>query len=180
MWLLGFELRTFGRAVGCSYPLSHLTSPSILALTRLAESVVTGNNRLQLLFVFPCYLILWMFEFWHFRLKQSLYEELGDIAILIILLSVKGFDNKLNQEEIFFIVWKSLCGVWDVSSLDWECSFSEPLSGLDCSGLVHKLHHDVCYLFVYSSKDHLLFICVPVIIVKEDLNRNLSKGKCTW
>jgi hypothetical protein len=28
MWLLGFELRTFGRAVGCSYPLSHLTSPS--------------------------------------------------------------------------------------------------------------------------------------------------------
>jgi hypothetical protein len=27
MWLLGFELRTYGRAVGCSYPLSHLTSP---------------------------------------------------------------------------------------------------------------------------------------------------------
>jgi hypothetical protein len=27
MWLLGFELQTFGRAVGCSYPLSHLTSP---------------------------------------------------------------------------------------------------------------------------------------------------------
>jgi hypothetical protein len=27
MWLLGFELWTFGRAVGCSYPLSHLTSP---------------------------------------------------------------------------------------------------------------------------------------------------------
>jgi hypothetical protein len=27
MWLLGFELPTFGRAVGCSYPLSHLTSP---------------------------------------------------------------------------------------------------------------------------------------------------------
>jgi hypothetical protein len=30
MWLLGFELRTFGRAVGCSYPLSHLSSPAIL------------------------------------------------------------------------------------------------------------------------------------------------------
>jgi hypothetical protein len=30
MWLLGFELLTFGRAVGCSYPLSHLTSPGIL------------------------------------------------------------------------------------------------------------------------------------------------------
>jgi hypothetical protein len=28
MWLLGFELLTFGRAVGCSYPLSHLTSPN--------------------------------------------------------------------------------------------------------------------------------------------------------
>jgi hypothetical protein len=27
MWLLGFELWSFGRAVGCSYPLSHLTSP---------------------------------------------------------------------------------------------------------------------------------------------------------
>jgi hypothetical protein len=27
MWLLGFELWTFGRAVGCFYPLSHLTSP---------------------------------------------------------------------------------------------------------------------------------------------------------
>ena len=27
MWLLGFELQTFGRAVGCSYPLSHLSSP---------------------------------------------------------------------------------------------------------------------------------------------------------
>jgi hypothetical protein len=29
MWLLGFELWTFGRAVGCSYPLSHLTSPML-------------------------------------------------------------------------------------------------------------------------------------------------------
>ena len=28
MWLLGFELGTFGRAVGCSYPQSHLTSPT--------------------------------------------------------------------------------------------------------------------------------------------------------
>jgi hypothetical protein len=27
MWLLGFELWTFRRAVGCFYPLSHLTSP---------------------------------------------------------------------------------------------------------------------------------------------------------
>jgi hypothetical protein len=29
MWLLGFELWTFGRAVGYSYQLSHLTSPNI-------------------------------------------------------------------------------------------------------------------------------------------------------
>jgi hypothetical protein len=28
MWLLGSELWTFGRTVGCSYPLSHLTSPN--------------------------------------------------------------------------------------------------------------------------------------------------------
>jgi hypothetical protein len=30
MWLLGFELWTFGRAVGCSNPLSHLTSPTLI------------------------------------------------------------------------------------------------------------------------------------------------------
>ena len=29
MWLLGFELWTFGKAVGCPYPLSYLTSPYI-------------------------------------------------------------------------------------------------------------------------------------------------------
>jgi hypothetical protein len=34
MWLLGFELQTFGRAVGCSYPLSHLTSPQRHFLTK--------------------------------------------------------------------------------------------------------------------------------------------------
>jgi hypothetical protein len=34
MWLLGFELRTFGRAVGCSYLLSHLTSPNLQILKR--------------------------------------------------------------------------------------------------------------------------------------------------
>jgi hypothetical protein len=32
MWLLGFELWTFGRAVGCSNPLSHLTSPIVVLL----------------------------------------------------------------------------------------------------------------------------------------------------
>jgi hypothetical protein len=33
MWLLGFELWTFGRTVGCSYPLSHLTSPRPMFLS---------------------------------------------------------------------------------------------------------------------------------------------------
>jgi hypothetical protein len=37
MWLLGFELRTFGRAVGCSYPLSHLTSPVNCILLQTPE-----------------------------------------------------------------------------------------------------------------------------------------------
>jgi hypothetical protein len=36
MWLLGFELRTFRRAVGCSYPLSHLTSPHAFLIDRKA------------------------------------------------------------------------------------------------------------------------------------------------
>jgi hypothetical protein len=35
MWLLGFELWTFGRAVGWSYPLSHLTSPTFYFLKYL-------------------------------------------------------------------------------------------------------------------------------------------------
>jgi hypothetical protein len=34
MWLLGFELQTFGRAVGCSFPLSHLTSPQFFSLKK--------------------------------------------------------------------------------------------------------------------------------------------------
>jgi hypothetical protein len=41
MWLLGFELRTFGRAVGCSYLLSHLTSPYVCLLTKLILNNVT-------------------------------------------------------------------------------------------------------------------------------------------
>jgi hypothetical protein len=50
MWLLGFELRTFGRAVGCSYPLSHLTSPACpvyIASSRIAkaEEVLSQNKQ---------------------------------------------------------------------------------------------------------------------------------------
>ena len=53
MWLLGFELWTFGRAVRCSYPLSHLTSPGkissrIFLATTLAISVLVGKASTQL------------------------------------------------------------------------------------------------------------------------------------
>jgi hypothetical protein len=45
MWLLGFELRTFGRAVGCSYPLSHLTSPKeTLIKTTFNWGWLTGSE----------------------------------------------------------------------------------------------------------------------------------------
>jgi hypothetical protein len=41
MWLLGFELQTFGgRAVGCSYPLSHLTSPAIIFMLFFSPTLV--------------------------------------------------------------------------------------------------------------------------------------------
>jgi hypothetical protein len=36
MWLLVFELWTFGRTVGCSYPLSHLTSPLLVFRDRVS------------------------------------------------------------------------------------------------------------------------------------------------
>jgi hypothetical protein len=42
MWLVGFELQTFGRAVGCSYPLSHLTSPIyVLTFTLIDDFIVS-------------------------------------------------------------------------------------------------------------------------------------------
>ena len=44
MWLLGFELRTFGRAVGCSNPLSHLTSPQKTGMNKLYLSVERKNE----------------------------------------------------------------------------------------------------------------------------------------
>jgi hypothetical protein len=49
MWLLGFELRTFGRAVGCSYPLSHLTSPiGRFLMKRKTGSHLVGKPRKSL------------------------------------------------------------------------------------------------------------------------------------
>jgi hypothetical protein len=50
MWLLGFELWTFGRAVGCPYPLSHLTSPQSPYLNFLLNA---GPSLLGALLVHP-------------------------------------------------------------------------------------------------------------------------------
>jgi hypothetical protein len=46
MWLLGFELRTFGRAVGCSYLLSHLTSLRIF-LKRLRHHFLRKRHKMR-------------------------------------------------------------------------------------------------------------------------------------
>jgi hypothetical protein len=46
MWLLGFELWSFGRAVGCSYPLSHLTSPfNVIFKQNLSPSILSMGTR---------------------------------------------------------------------------------------------------------------------------------------
>jgi hypothetical protein len=46
MWLLGFKLRTFGRAVRCSYPLSHLTSPKEFIYTTTGDVFVFKNYEI--------------------------------------------------------------------------------------------------------------------------------------
>jgi hypothetical protein len=45
MWLLGFELWTFGRAVGCSNPLSHLTSPQKNFLQHTKKTCLERNKQ---------------------------------------------------------------------------------------------------------------------------------------
>jgi hypothetical protein len=52
MWLLGFELWTFGRAVGCSNPLSHLTSPDLYIFKRETIVFVLKNRKRELYQVF--------------------------------------------------------------------------------------------------------------------------------
>ena len=47
MWLLGFELRTFGRTVGCSYPLSHLTSPNKFLLIACSATSLASYSVLK-------------------------------------------------------------------------------------------------------------------------------------
>jgi hypothetical protein len=44
MWLLGFELQTFGRAVGCSYPLSNLTSPDFSKTNNQATNLKSNRK----------------------------------------------------------------------------------------------------------------------------------------
>jgi hypothetical protein len=57
MWLLGSELWTFGRAVRCSYPLSHLTSPIWILLYTMSlkllwrDSVVLLGHQLVIIFI---------------------------------------------------------------------------------------------------------------------------------
>jgi hypothetical protein len=55
MWLLGFELRTFGRAVSeCSYPLSLLTSPSWVISKLKIQLLFPLLGRL--LYLLPCWI----------------------------------------------------------------------------------------------------------------------------
>jgi hypothetical protein len=50
MWLLGFELWTFGRAVGCSYLLSHLSSP----LFFIFKTIIINFSLCLCLSVYVC------------------------------------------------------------------------------------------------------------------------------
>jgi hypothetical protein len=47
MWLLGFELRTFGRIVSVSYWLSHLSSPSVVEFKVLYSVCLAPDFRLE-------------------------------------------------------------------------------------------------------------------------------------
>jgi hypothetical protein len=55
MWFLGFELRTFGRAVGCSYPLSHLTSPGFLSYHPLSLKATKALQSSKAVFLFSSF-----------------------------------------------------------------------------------------------------------------------------
>jgi hypothetical protein len=54
MWLLGFELWTFGRAVGCSYPLSHLTSPlKYISILKIKTKTNKRKRAQELTLILP-------------------------------------------------------------------------------------------------------------------------------
>jgi hypothetical protein len=77
MWLLGFELQTFGRAVGCSYLLSYLISPDITFLTWVKTTVF--RKKLQ-----------------EFYLKIYLHS-LGELPIGICFESFKQKNKKTKN-----------------------------------------------------------------------------------
>jgi hypothetical protein len=56
MWLLGFELWTFGRAVGCSYPLSHLTSPKGSLKKKQNKNFLLIPNEFYIMYPNPTHL----------------------------------------------------------------------------------------------------------------------------
>jgi hypothetical protein len=79
MWLLGFELLTFGRAVGCSYPLSHLTSPQYMFLARLLN---VGRLYLHVL-MFNSVLLVNMY---FFALEPYCFYYFGSMVYSMALL----------------------------------------------------------------------------------------------
>jgi hypothetical protein len=90
MWLLGFELWTFGRAVRCSYPLSHLTSPSLHFLKDWSICSKLSGIKLciQSLPLCPCLLLLTMAELMaksHFTLETLEFVFVSTIFLSILV-----------------------------------------------------------------------------------------------
>jgi hypothetical protein len=103
MWLLGFELRTFGRAVGFSYPLSHLTSPLICFFCFVLFCFV---------FDYLSFPGLFGFFFWCFGIWSSIFKKFLHIIVLFTLsLSCRGI------EWIFTVCWL-VCHL--DTNLDWS------------------------------------------------------------
>jgi hypothetical protein len=81
MWLLGFELRTFRRAVGCSYPLSHLTSPLFVCLCVYLECVSVCVCVCVCVCVFVC-VHVHMCRFSHHSLQVEIGAQPREFALL--------------------------------------------------------------------------------------------------
>jgi hypothetical protein len=78
MWLLGFELLTFGRAVGCSYPLSHLTSPLILFKDNIW--ILLNSKQTQKHKVINFSDILWAPTTWSWNLSGAVHGILNALT----------------------------------------------------------------------------------------------------
>jgi hypothetical protein len=79
MWLLGFELRTFGRAVRCSYPQSHLTSPQFVHL----KEVILKDFKVKV----KC-LKTWKYCFPKEENLPHLSKEKTRLKVILILITV--------------------------------------------------------------------------------------------